>query len=315
MVRFIALLIVLLCGSVGISLGDDRVMVLVPGDGLGQKAISGCADFQSKTGMACDARYTAVNDLDPVRQVEFIESAIQSGARGLVIWPLRTGIVAEALARARSYGLKVVTVGNDAGQEARDAAVETDFELVGINMAMLFQQARPDGGKVCVISTTPIDQLPEPQKQIANGLKIGFGGQDGGGMFPQSSRWQGVDGCTGKPVSEAVYAARQEFQLAGVVSLDWELTLDPSGMTSLGDAVVVGPGYSYGQVLPDDEGLIRTSFEALDDLLKGQPFADGKVPPTCGPVCSSRGCSIANPNAAATKPCPCSKYGCSVVGP
>jgi len=112
-----------------------------------------CRDRAQEIGVECI--YKGPVEHEPATQVQIIQDFITSGVDGLAIAVSDADAVLKVIQQARDADIPVITFDSDSPNSARQAAVESNNEAIGEELARLLLKIRPEGGSYAIISGGP----------------------------------------------------------------------------------------------------------------------------------------------------------------
>ena len=128
-----------------------------------------------------------------------VNDLIAAGVDGIAVSPSNAAAMASALAQAKAAGIPVLTWDSDLlpeNQDLRIAYVGTKNYDIGVNLAKIVQEIKPDGGNICIQSGGAAAANHNERMQ---GIRDTLGGMSGttspGERLDGDNGWTEVDGC------------------------------------------------------------------------------------------------------------------------
>jgi len=112
-----------------------------------------CREQAQKIGVECI--YKGPIEHEPATQVQIIQDFITSGIDGLAIAVADADSVLKVIQQARDAGIPVITFDSDSPNSVRQAAIGSNNEEIGAELARLLLKLRPEGGTYAMISGGP----------------------------------------------------------------------------------------------------------------------------------------------------------------
>ncbi len=132
-------------------------------------------------------------------QLQMVNDLIARGVDGIAVSPSNAASMASALAQAKEAGIPVLTWDSDLlpeNQDLRAAYVGTKNYDIGVNLAKLVQEIKPDGGTICIQSGGAAAANHNERMQ---GIRDTLAGETGttspGNRLEGANGWTEVDGC------------------------------------------------------------------------------------------------------------------------
>ena len=120
------------------------------------QARDGCKKAEAELAGEIECRYIGPGEHGGgEEQLQMVNDLIQSGIDGLAVSPSNAASMASALAQAKAAGIPVLTWDSDLLPENKDlriAYVGTKNYDIGVNLAKIVQQIKPNGGTICIQS-------------------------------------------------------------------------------------------------------------------------------------------------------------------
>ena len=181
----------------------DYTFALVPknvNNPFFDQARDGCKKAEAELGGAIECRYIGPGEHGGgEEQLQMVNDLIQSGVDGIAVSPSNAAAMASALAQAKAAGIPVLTWDSDLLPENKDlriAYVGTKNYDIGVNLAKIVQEIKPDGGTICIQSGGAAAANHNERMQ---GIRDTLGGMSGttspGERLTGQNGWTEVDGC------------------------------------------------------------------------------------------------------------------------
>lgn len=108
---------------------------------------------------ACEAKGYEVEvfsaDLDPTKQIEQIETAVNQGFDGIILDPASSDAVIPGVEYAKEAGVPIVTMHEDVANGAADATSKSDFKQGGMLKMQACVDALGGKGRIAIINGAP----------------------------------------------------------------------------------------------------------------------------------------------------------------
>ena len=181
----------------------DYTFALVPknvNNPFFDQARDGCKKAEAELNGEIECRYIGPGEHGGgEEQLQMVNDLIQSGIDGLAVSPSNAASMASALAQAKAAGIPVLTWDSDLLPENADlriAYVGTKNYDIGVNLAKIVQEIKPDGGTICIQSGGAAAANHNERMQ---GIRDTLGGMSGttspGEQLTGENGWTEVDGC------------------------------------------------------------------------------------------------------------------------
>src|SRR5262245_50948476 len=132
-------------------------------------------------------------------QLQVVNDLIARGVDGIAVSPSNAAAMASALTQAKDAGIPVLTWDSDLLPENKDlriAYVGTKNYDIGVNLAKIVQQIKPEGGTICIQSGGAAAANHNERMQ---GIRDTLGGKTGttspGEQLTGENGWTEVEGC------------------------------------------------------------------------------------------------------------------------
>lgn len=182
---------------------DPLVLALVPknvNNPFFDQARDGCKKAEAELGGQIECRYIGPGEHGGgEEQLQMVNDLIQSGVAGIAVSPSNAAAIASALAQAKDAGIPVLTWDSDLLPENADlriAYVGTKNYDIGVNLAKIVQDIKPDGGTICIQSGGAAAANHNERMQ---GIRDTLGGMSDttspGVALTGENGWTEADGC------------------------------------------------------------------------------------------------------------------------
>ncbi len=146
-----------------------------------------------------DCLYLGPGEHSEQEQVQIVQDLISRRVDGIAVAPSNAPAMANALKRARSAGIAILTWDSDLLERDRDlrsAYIGTENRNIGVEQARLLQRLKPRGGDLCIQSGGPAAANHNERMQ---GLRDTLSGRESsappGDRLMGEGGWQEVQGC------------------------------------------------------------------------------------------------------------------------
>jgi ribose transport system substrate-binding protein len=164
------------------------------------QARDGCMKAQEELAGQIECRYIGPGEHGGgEEQLQMVNDLIAAGVDGIAVSPSNAAAMASALAQAKSAGIPVLTWDSDLlpeNQDLRIAYVGTKNYDIGVNLAKIVQEIKPDGGSICIQSGgAAAANHNERMQGIRDTLAGTTGTTSPGERLDGANGWTEVDGC------------------------------------------------------------------------------------------------------------------------
>jgi ribose transport system substrate-binding protein len=164
------------------------------------QARDGCMKAQEELAGQIECRYIGPGEHGGgEEQLQMVNDLIAAGVDGIAVSPSNAAAMASALTQAKAAGIPVLTWDSDLlpeNQDLRIAYVGTKNYDIGVNLAKIVQEIKPDGGTICIQSGGAAAANHNERMQ---GIRDTLGGMSGtsapGEPLEGDNGWTEVDGC------------------------------------------------------------------------------------------------------------------------
>ncbi len=132
-------------------------------------------------------------------QVQIVADLIAKGVDGIAVSPSNAAAIASVLPQAKEKNIPVLTWDSDLlpeNQDLRVAYIGTYNYDIGVNLAKLAQEIKPDGGTICIQSGgAAASNHNERMQGIRDTLAGAKSAESPGDRLTGQNGWTEVDGC------------------------------------------------------------------------------------------------------------------------
>ena len=164
------------------------------------QARDGCMKAQEELAGQIECRYIGPGEHGGgEEQLQMVNDLIAAGVDGIAVSPSNAAAMASALTQAKAAGIPVLTWDSDLlpeNQDLRIAYVGTKNYDIGVNLAKIVQDIKPDGGTICIQSGgAAAANHNERMQGIRDTLAGASGTSAPGERLEDANGWTEVDGC------------------------------------------------------------------------------------------------------------------------
>jgi ribose transport system substrate-binding protein len=164
------------------------------------QARDGCKKAEAELEGQIECRYIGPGEHGGgEEQLQMVNDLIAAGVDGIAVSPSNAASMASALAQAKAAGIPVLTWDSDLLPENADlriAYVGTKNYDIGVNLAKIVQDIKPDGGTICIQSGgAAAANHNERMQGIRDTLSGATGTTAPGERLEGANGWTEVDGC------------------------------------------------------------------------------------------------------------------------
>ena len=164
------------------------------------QARDGCMKAQEELAGQIECRYIGPGEHGGgEEQLQMVNDLIAAGVDGIAVSPSNAAAMASALAQAKAAGIPVLTWDSDLlpeNQDLRIAYVGTKNYDIGVNLAKIVQEIKPDGGTICIQSGGAAAANHNERMQGIRDTLAGMSGTTSPGeRLEGANGWTEVDGC------------------------------------------------------------------------------------------------------------------------
>lgn len=132
-------------------------------------------------------------------QVQVVSDLVARGVAGIAVSPSNASAMVAPLLEAKAAGIPVVTWDSDLlpeNQDLRIAYIGTKNYDIGVNLAKLAMEAKPDGGTLCIQSGGAAAANHNERMQGIRDTLAGVEGTEApGNRLEGANGWTEIDGC------------------------------------------------------------------------------------------------------------------------
>jgi ribose transport system substrate-binding protein len=189
-------------------------------------ARDGCKKAEAELGGKIECLYIGPGEHGGgEEQLQMVNDLITRQVDGIAVSPSNAAGIVSALVQAKAAGIPVLTWDSDLLPENKDlriAYIGTKNYDIGVNLAKLVQETKPDGGTICLQSG---GAAAANHNERLQGIRDTLGGMSGttspGERLSGQNGWTEVDGCPLYTDDDAARAVQQmEDVLAKYPDLD-----------------------------------------------------------------------------------------------
>jgi ribose transport system substrate-binding protein len=178
------------------------------------QARDGCKKAEEELGGEVECRYIGPGEHGGgEEQLQMVNDLVVRQVDGIAVSPSNAAAMASALQQAKDAGIPVLTWDSDLLPENKDlriAYVGTKNYDIGVNLAKLAQQLKPEGGSICLQSGGAAAANHNERLQgIRDTLAGTSGSQPPGNPLAGQNGWTEVAGCPLYTDDDAARAVQQ----------------------------------------------------------------------------------------------------------
>ncbi len=181
-------------------------------------ARDGCKKAEEESGGEIECLYIGPSEHTEAEQVQIVQDLISRGVDGIAVSPSNAPAIATALRAAKDAGIPTMTWDADLLEEHADLRatfVGTKNYDIGVNLAKIIQEIKPEGGSICLQTG---GAAADNHNQRLQGIRDTLSGEDSdsppGERLAGQNGWTEVDGC---PLITDDDGARAVQQLADIL--------------------------------------------------------------------------------------------------
>jgi ribose transport system substrate-binding protein len=196
---------VLSAGAGTASAADKMVFALVPkamNNPFFDMARDGCKKAEEESGGAFECLYIGPGEHTEAEQVQIVQDLITRKVDGIAVSPSNAAAMGVALKAAQEAGIPTLTWDADVLEQdkaVRAAFVGTKNYDIGVNLAKLAQQLKPEGGSICLQTG---GAAAANHNERLQGIRDTLGGRSG--TTPPGDKLAGENGWTECDVSALI---------------------------------------------------------------------------------------------------------------
>jgi ribose transport system substrate-binding protein len=205
----------------GAASAADYTFALVPkamNNPFFDLARDGCKKAEAESNGAIECLYIGPSEHTEAEQIQIIQDLITRGVDGIAVSPSNAPAVARALNAAKEAGIPTMTWDADllpGDQALRATYVGTKNYDIGVNLAKIVQELKPEGGTICLQSG---GAAADNHNQRLQGIRDTLSGEQSdsppGDRLGGQNGWTEVDGC---PLFTDDDSAKAVQQLADIL--------------------------------------------------------------------------------------------------
>jgi ribose transport system substrate-binding protein len=210
-------------GAPGSQAADSLTFALVPknlNNPFFDQARDGCMKAQAESNGKITCEYIGPPEHGGgEEEIQIVSDLIAKHVAGISVSPSNAAAMAVPLKRAKEEGIPVITFDSDLlpkDQALRLAYVGTHNYDIGVNLAKIVQQIKPDGGKICIQSGgAAAANHNERMQGIRDTLSGAMSKESPGDRMTGQNGWTEVDGCPLYTNDDFVLAVQQMEDILG----------------------------------------------------------------------------------------------------
>ncbi len=246
--------------GIGTASADTYTFALVPkntNNPFFDQALAGCKKAEEELNGAVECLYIGPGEHGGGdEQAQIVQDLITRGVDGIAVSPSNAAAIAAALQGASGANIPVLTWDSDLLEKdkgLRLAYVGTHNYEIGVNLAKIAQQIKPDGGTICIQSGgAAAANHNERMQGIRDTLAGKQSAQAPGDKLTGQNGWTEVDGCPLYTDDDFARAVQQMEDILGKYS----------------DLDAFIPTGGFPQFLPD--AYEKTAMQHKDKIASGQ---------------------------------------------
>jgi len=181
-------------------------------------ARDGCKQAEEDSGGEIECLYIGPSEHTEAEQVQIVQDLISRGVDGIAVSPSNAPAIGKALERAKAAGIPTMTWDADLLEKDKDLRatyVGTKNYDIGVNLAKIVQDIKPDGGTICLQSG---GAAAANHNERLQGIRDTLSGEKSdsppGERLTGENGWTEVDGC---PLFTDDDSAKAVQQLADIL--------------------------------------------------------------------------------------------------
>jgi ribose transport system substrate-binding protein len=182
-------------------------------------ARDGCKKAEEESNGTIECLYIGPSEHTEAQQVQIVQDLITRGVDGIAVSPSNAPAIARALERAKEAGIPTMTWDADLlaeDQELRSTYVGTKNYDIGVNLAKIAQELKPDGGSICLQTG---GAAADNHNQRLQGIRDTLSGENSGSApgerLTGQNGWTEVDGCPLITDDDSTKAVQQLADILG----------------------------------------------------------------------------------------------------
>jgi ribose transport system substrate-binding protein len=182
-------------------------------------ARDGCMKAAEESNGVIECEYIGPSEHTEAEQVQIVQDLIARGVDGIAVSPSNAPAIANALKAAKAAGIPTMTWDADLlaeDQELRATYVGTKNYDIGVNLAKIAQELKPDGGSICLQTG---GAAADNHNQRLQGIRDTLSGENSdsapGERLTGQNGWTEVDGCPLITDDDSTKAVQQLADILG----------------------------------------------------------------------------------------------------
>jgi ribose transport system substrate-binding protein len=211
-----------LLAAPGAAGAQDYTFALVPkamNNPFFDLARDGCMKAAEESNGQIECEYIGPSEHTEAEQVQIVQDLIARGVDGIAVSPSNAPAIANALKAAKAAGIPTMTWDADLladDQELRSTYVGTKNYDIGVNLAKIAQELKPDGGSICLQTG---GAAADNHNQRLQGIRDTLSGENSdsppGERLTGQNGWTEVDGCPLITDDDSTKAVQQLADILG----------------------------------------------------------------------------------------------------
>jgi ribose transport system substrate-binding protein len=211
-----------LVAMTGAAAAADYTFALVPkamNNPFFDLARDGCMKAAEESNGEIECLYIGPSEHTEAEQVQIVQDLISRGVDGIAVSPSNAPAVARALKAAKDAGIPTMTW--DADLLAEDSALRATYVGtknydIGVNLAKIVQEIKPEGGTLCLQSG---GAAAANHNERLQGIRDTLSGEQSdsppGDPLTGQNGWEEVDGCPLFTDDDSAKAVQQMADILG----------------------------------------------------------------------------------------------------
>jgi ribose transport system substrate-binding protein len=182
-------------------------------------ARDGCKKAEEESNGAIECLYIGPSEHTEAQQVQIVQDLISRGVDGIAVSPSNAPAIAGALRAAKDAGIPTMTWDADLLEEhadLRSTYLGTKNYDIGVNLAKLAQELKPEGGDICLQTG---GAAADNHNQRLQGIRDTLSGENSsappGERLAGEQGWTEVDGCPLITDDDSTKAVQQLADILG----------------------------------------------------------------------------------------------------
>lgn len=222
-------------------------------------ARDGCKKAQEESGGEIECLYIGPSEHTEAEQVQIVQDLISRGVDGIAVSPSNAPAIGRALQRAKEAGIPTITWDADLlekDKDLRSTYIGTKNYDIGVNLAKIVQEIKPDGGSICLQSG---GAAAANHNERLQGVRDTLSGEQSdeapGEHLSGQNGWTEVDGCPLFTDDDSAKAVQQLADILGKFE-DLDAYISTGAFTQWSDN-------AYRQVVEDHKDRLESRDLAL----------------------------------------------------